>query len=89
MKAIDNIHKALDSKNTSDALRKTLRLATNTKVDDLSRWCKLELGGYIDSNPAMGEDIIVPQYRTVIEFEGQYTELLCVWRYILRLSVLS
>jgi hypothetical protein len=72
MKAIDSIHKALDTKNTSDALRKTLRLSAITKANDLSRWCKLELGGYIDSNPAMSEDTKVPKYRSVV---GQHKDL--------------
>ena len=72
MEAIDIIRKTLDAKNTSDALRKALRLATRTGATELSRWCQLELGGYFGSNSAMGEDIIVPPYRSVV---GQHKDL--------------
>jgi len=56
----------------STALRKTLHLAQRSSQKDIERWCKLELGGYFASNPAMGEDIVVPEYRTVV---GQHYDI--------------
>jgi hypothetical protein len=53
-------------------LRKALRLADQHGVDDLRDWCRLELGGYVVSNPVMTDDIVVPEYRSVV---GQHTDI--------------
>ena len=48
-----------------------LRLARNLGDSDLEQWCRLELGGYLNSNPAMDENTVVPLFRTV---PGQHTD---------------
>ncbi len=67
-----SIRKAVDSSNLHDSLRLVLRWASREEHEELARWCSLELGGYFDSNPAMGEDIEVPSYRSVA---GQHSDL--------------
>ncbi|MCI0622072.1 MAG: hypothetical protein L0387_10455 [Acidobacteria bacterium] len=56
----------------SSCLRRTTYLAQDARAGDIERWCRLELGGYVASNPAMGEDIVVPEYRTVV---GQHVDV--------------
>jgi hypothetical protein len=56
----------------STSLRKAMHLANHMSAIDLSTWCRLELGGYLASNPAMADDITVPEYRTVI---GQHVDI--------------
>ena len=42
-----------------------LWLAHNAGAQALELWLRLELGGYVDSNEAMTDDVTVPEYRTV------------------------
>ncbi len=56
----------IDSKPLSDSLSKALRLSQKIHSKDFEKWCRLELGGYFDSNLAMDENVIVPEYRTVV-----------------------
>lgn len=71
-KIIDDILRESEHSRMSVCLRKALRLAERTAAKDLSLWCRLELGGYYASNPAMNDDIIVPEYRTVV---GQHFDV--------------
>ena len=63
---VDAIRRALEGASLSSALRMGLRLATRVGAADFERWCRLELGGYLASNPALGDDVEVPAYRTVV-----------------------
>ncbi len=54
------------------ALRKALRIAKHLADTEFADWCRRELGGYLHSNPAMMNDIIVPEYRTVV---GQHADI--------------
>lgn len=56
----------------SKCLRRAMHVAHDSGAKSLERWLRLELGGYLDSNSAMGEDIVVPKYRTVV---GQHLDL--------------
>jgi AbiTii len=62
----------LDSIPVSKALGRTMRLAHERGDEELARWCRLEVQGYEAGNPAMGEDITVPVYRTVV---GQHQDI--------------
>lgn len=62
----------LDQGPLSDVLGKALRVAQVSGATEIARWCRLELGGYLASNPAMGDDIVVPEYRTVA---GQHADI--------------
>lgn len=66
------VQQIFDEPRVSTALRKALRLAQQANVPDLERWCRLELAGYWVSNPAMGEDVTVPEYRAVV---GQHVDV--------------
>jgi hypothetical protein len=61
----------LDSIPLSRALGRALVVARSQDLDELARWCQLELGGYLPSNGAMGDDVTVPEYRTVV---GKYLD---------------
>jgi hypothetical protein len=50
----------------SKTLPQVARLARRGGVPSLEGWARLELLGYWDTNPAMTEDVIVPEYRTVV-----------------------
>lgn len=47
------------------SLASTLRVAVRTHDTELSTWSRLELMGYVTENPAMTEQIVVPEYRSV------------------------
>jgi hypothetical protein len=49
----------------SASLPKVLRLAEAIGDSALATWVRLELLGYLSSNPAMTERTMVPEYRTV------------------------
>lgn len=56
----------------SEQLRKLSRQAHEVGAKDVEQWCRLELGGYLSSNPAMSERITVPEYRSVT---GQHADI--------------
>lgn len=62
----------LDQELVSVSLRKALRLADQLGVEGLRDWCRLELGGYLTSNPVMNNDTIVPEYRSIV---GQHMDI--------------
>ena len=66
------IIKALGRESLSRSLRKALRLADRLNAKEFLNWCRLELGGYVASNPAMTDQIVVPEYRTVV---GQHADI--------------
>ena len=72
MKVVDGILSNLDKGRLSASLGKALRLAERAGDKELVRWCRLELGGYFASNAAMGDDTVVPEYRTV---PGQHADI--------------
>lgn len=49
----------------SRVLSFALRLSRGLEDSDLSSWIERELFGYVNSNPSMTDEIIVPEYRTV------------------------
>ncbi len=60
----------IDAMPVSKAVAKGLRIAQSDGVPAFADWCRLELGGYLASNPAMNERVIVPEYRTVVGQHG-------------------
>lgn len=63
----------LEHETVSECLRWAYRIAQDSHAKEIERWVRLELGGYFASNSAMGEEIVVPEYRTVV---GQHVDLL-------------
>lgn len=49
----------------SEVLPHLLMLAKDLQHEKLERWSQLELQGYLAANPAMTEEVIVPEYRGV------------------------
>jgi hypothetical protein len=49
----------------SQSLPSALRLALAANDSELATWIRLELLGYTRDNPAMTQQIVVPEYRTV------------------------
>lgn len=54
----------------SELLPITLRLAKKIENRHLEKWVRLEMLGYIKENPALTEEIIVPEYRTVVGYHS-------------------
>ena len=71
-KSFNSILESIEGSPLSRSLGATARHANRLGFKDLDRWCRLELGGYVATNPAMSEDIIVPEYRTVV---GQHADI--------------
>ncbi len=71
-KKIDAILTNINREPLSSSLGKTLRLAERAGDSEVAKWCRLELGGYLASNQAMTEDVVVPEYRTVA---GQHQDI--------------
>lgn len=63
---------AIDDLHVSKAVASGLRIAEATDASDLAKWCRLELAGYLASNPAMSEEVVVPEYRAVV---GQHADI--------------
>ena len=57
----------IDSLSISAAVARGLRIAEATGALDIANWCRLELAGYWASNPAMNEQVVVPEYRRELE----------------------
>jgi hypothetical protein len=55
----------------SELLPLLLSLSQILKNRELEKWVRLELNGYYNVNPALTEDVIVPEYRTVA---GEHTD---------------
>jgi hypothetical protein len=63
--------KMLDEMPLSKLLPKALQFSQEIKDVEFEKWIRLELHGYWNTNPALTEDTIVPEYRTVT---GYYTD---------------
>jgi hypothetical protein len=53
----------------SELIAELLILAQEADRPEVAKWARLELGGYFRGNSALTEDVVVPEYRTVV---GQY-----------------
>ena len=69
---MSKLRKGIGKEPLSTSLRKALRLADRLAINDLRDWCCLELGGYWASNPVMTDDVVVPEYRSVV---GQHADI--------------
>ena len=49
----------------SRSLPRVLTVATTIGAQDLADWVKLELMGYYAENPAMTDDVVIPEYRGI------------------------
>ncbi len=49
----------------SQLLPSILTLARRLNDSNLENWVRLEMDGYLKDNPAMNEDIVVPEYRAI------------------------
>ncbi|MCX5815959.1 MAG: hypothetical protein NTX75_06900 [Proteobacteria bacterium] len=67
----DQLMKSLEDLPLSKALQKTLRVGQELKDNEFEKWIRLELHGYWNTNSALNEDVVVPEYRTVA---GYYTD---------------
>lgn len=50
----------------SELLQSLIILAADVKDREVEKWAKLELGGYLRGNPEMNQDVVVPEYRTIV-----------------------
>jgi hypothetical protein len=60
------ISQIIETEPLSKAFRKALAFAHERKADELISWLQLEIDGYYPSNVAMTDNVVVPQYRTVV-----------------------
>jgi len=60
------------SKNLSKILPSAFILSKKIEDKELEKWMQLEMSGYFNSNPALTEEVIVPEYRIV---PGQYYDI--------------
>lgn len=63
--AYDQLRAKASSARLSELVPLLLMLAKDLKRRDLEAWCKLELDGYLRSNPELTEGTEVPEYRSV------------------------
>jgi len=66
MNAFERLLTTVEEQPLSRSLPKVLSMATTIGADDLAVWTKLELMGYVAENPEVTEDVVVPEYRTVV-----------------------
>lgn len=67
----DQLMKSIEELPLGKALQKTLRVAQELKDNVFEKWIRLELHGYWNTNSALTEEVVVPEYRTVA---GYYTD---------------
>ena len=65
MSAFDRVLKTAEEQPLSKSLPAALRLANAAGDDALVSWIRLELMGYLSGTPAMRDDTVVPEYRSV------------------------
>src|SRR5262245_58827928 len=65
MDKIERLQTLVEEVTLSRSLPACLRIATAIGERDLASWIRLELMGYFADNPAMTDDIVVPEYRGV------------------------
>jgi len=71
MNRLSDIINLINEKKLSEILEICIHYATFNDDTELLRWAALELNGYFASNKYLTEDVIVPEYRTVV---GQYAD---------------
>ncbi len=67
----DQLMKPIEELSLGKALQKTLRVTQELKDIEFEKWIRLELHGYWNTNSALTEEVVVPEYRTVA---GYYTD---------------
>lgn len=67
----DQLIKMTEELPLSKSLPKVLCVAQDLKDPELEKWIRLELHGYWNTNSALTEEVVVPEYRTVA---GYYTD---------------
>lgn len=55
----------------SKCLPAVLKLALQIGNKDLEKWARLEIDGYYATNPALDDEVVVPEYRTI---SGQFID---------------
>ncbi len=61
----DDLIKKIESEPLSKVLPVVMRITYPINNTKLQQWLKLELNGYFIPNPALTDDVNVPEYRTV------------------------
>ncbi len=61
------------SEKLSNILPSALILSNMVNNKELVKWIQLEMNGYFNTNPALTEEVVVPEYRIV---PGQYHDVL-------------
>lgn len=61
----------VDNEPLSKVLPVVLRVAQLVGDKHLEKWVRLELNGYLNTNPALDDNVVVPEYRTV---SGQHSD---------------
>jgi hypothetical protein len=63
-------YRELRAKASTAPLRELLQslviLAGEVNNNEVTKWAKLELGGYFRDNPETNDEVVVPEYRTVV-----------------------
>jgi hypothetical protein len=67
----DQLIKSIEELPLGKTLQKTLRIAQDLNDNEFEKWIRLELHGYWNTNPALTDEVVVPEYRTVA---GYYTD---------------
>jgi hypothetical protein len=65
MSTFDQVMRDAEERSLDRSLPVVLRIARAIGDEELATWLRLELMGYLAENPAMGNDTVVPEYRTV------------------------
>lgn len=65
MPVVENLLRQAQDLPLSKSLSSTLRAAVRVGDTRLVIWARLELLGYVRDNPAMTDDTVVPEYRSV------------------------
>lgn len=65
MSAFERLLRLVEEQPLSRSLPVVLRVVTAIEDKEVASWIRLELMGYLSDNPAMKDDIVVPEYRSV------------------------
>lgn len=63
--SLEKLLRESDQASLSSILPRVIRFAEAAGHTELAHWARLELSGYLTSNPAMDENVVVPEYRGV------------------------
>lgn len=64
-RSVRSLLRKIDKRPLSEIFPTVIRMAKSSGNPNLEKWSRLELHGYWNTNEALTDEVVVPEYRTV------------------------